>query len=247
MLWYKGSYSTYHLGKEKLRVIVDHPNLVNATPHGIVFRSPSAFPLHPYTLIIILNLLAVLFFLFFLFFLCCIPLLIQAGHCITNSYIRSEASFWVHQVPVPRLVAISFHLVHLCATRSAGDINTETSGTNTSLAQAYKPNLTPAFIFAFVKHPYKHSLQAIGMGLFRAAAAATFYCASTILAQGQSSSQAGNGASGGILCGAGNLCPESSPCCSRKDVCLVAPWQMLIASSSRIRPMRCGGLLSRWL
>ena len=56
------------------------------------------------------------------------------------------------------------------------------------------------------------------MVYLQAAAAATIYCASAVLAQGQSSSQAGNGGSGGIMCGEGNLCPESSPCCSRKDL-----------------------------
>ena len=55
-----------------------------------------------------------------------------------------------------------------------------------------------------------------------AAAAATLYYASTVLAQGQSTSQAGNGGSGGITCGQGNLCPESSPCCSRKDLCIAS-------------------------
>lgn len=85
------------------------------------------------------------------------------------------------------------------------------------------------------------------MVLLRAAAAATLYYASTILAQGQSSSQAGNGVSGGILCGEGNLCPESSPCCSRKPLCLAACNLMLIHSCSRIWPVRCRSILSRWL
>ena len=61
------------------------------------------------------------------------------------------------------------------------------------------------------------------MGYLWAAAAAAFYSASTVLAQGQSSSQAGNGVSGGIQCGEGSLCPESSPCCSRKYFRLAAP------------------------
>lgn len=52
------------------------------------------------------------------------------------------------------------------------------------------------------------------MGLFRAAAAAAILSTTTVL--GQSSSQAGNGASGGTSCGAGNNCPSNIPCCSRE-------------------------------
>ena len=84
------------------------------------------------------------------------------------------------------------------------------------------------------------------MVYLQAAAAATLYWASTVLAQGQSSSQAGNGGTGGIICGEGNLCPESSPCCSRKDLCIACK-RVLISLCHRIRPMWCGSLLSRWL
>ncbi|KAF6233204.1 hypothetical protein HO173_008493 [Letharia columbiana] len=62
------------------------------------------------------------------------------------------------------------------------------------------------------------------MVYLRAAAAAALYSVSSVLAQGQSSSQAGNGVSGGIMCGEGNLCPESSPCCSQYGQCGVGAY-----------------------
>lgn len=50
---------------------------------------------------------------------------------------------------------------------------------------------------------------------YRVPAAAAILLASTVVAQ-QSGSAAGAGNGGGTMCGVGNKCPESIPCCSRK-------------------------------
>lgn len=115
---------------------------------------------------------------------------------------------------IPLSWAASFFLpsVH------SGGIKDEILATSTPSDQFDRPLLIPTHIRTLEAF-FTHSLQ--GMVYLRAAAAAALYSASTVLAQGQSSSQAGNGVSGGIACGAGSLCPESSPCCSR--MCFASP------------------------